>query len=83
MLLFDLWCSVGSNQVKSTQRRLCEVWRFAFDHLYGHDPQTPYVNLTAIFFSRHNFRRHPIGRPDHCSTLVLRFIDLSAETKIG
>lgn len=83
MLVLDTWCSVLSDQVQGSQRRLGEIRRFSFDHFDCHDAQAPDVDLSTIFFPRNHFRSHPIWSSHHRSALVVGVVDLCTEAKVG
>lgn len=83
VLLFDLRCTVGSDQPQRSKRRLGQVGRFALDHLDGHDAQRPDIYFAAVLLACDHLGCHPIWSTDHCCSLVLRFVDGGAETKIG
>lgn len=83
LFILDGRGAVGGDQVKCSQRRFGQVWRFAFDHLDGHDTQTPDIDLATVLFASNHFWRHPIGGPDHGVPFVLRIVDLGTESEIG
>jgi len=83
MLFLDGRRAIRGNQPQCTERALVEVRRLALNHFNGHDAQGPDIHLSAVLFPRHDFGGHPVGSTDHGGALIVAFIDLRAETKVG
>lgn len=77
------WSTVGSDEIKSLEWFLVEIWWFRLDHFNSHDTQGPDIDLGTILLLLDNLGSHPVRSTHHGSTLRFRLGELGAESKIG
>ena len=62
---------------------LIQVRWFSLNHLDGHDPQGPDVDLRTVLLSGDHFGGHPVRGTHHCGPLGLLWGNLGTEPKIS